>query len=68
MRNERSGDCTNLAKVSEGVTILEGEKAKEKWISMRNNWLVAHGYDKPETDDWNLTNPEVVAPKQHDAK
>jgi hypothetical protein len=56
------GTCD--AKIPEGLTFVEGRAARDKWIEMRNKWLVAHGYDPRGPDDWNPMEAPIAAPKQ----
>ncbi|MDO8539413.1 MAG: hypothetical protein Q7S40_03165 [Opitutaceae bacterium] len=47
-----------------GVTFLEGGAAKAKWHALRNEWLMAHGYEPVSADDWNPMKAAVAAPKR----
>lgn len=51
------------AKVPEGIAFLEGEPARSLWITKRDAWLVAHGYEPPGPEVGNPMESPVVAPK-----
>ena len=50
------------ATVPPGVILLEGQPALDKWNEVRNNWLIAHGYDPRPANDLNPMDDPVVAP------
>jgi hypothetical protein len=50
------------------IKFLEGQRAKEKWNEVRNQWLVAHGYDPRGPDDWDPRQAPVVAPRMSGTK
>jgi hypothetical protein len=47
----------------DGVIVLEGQEAMDKWNQVRNDWLAAHGYDPRPADDWDPMNDPAVAPR-----
>ena len=56
------------AEIPGGVKFLEGQEAKDQWTKMRNNWLVAHGYESQGPDVWNPMEIPVSAPRQVERK
>ena len=48
----------------EGVTFIEGPAARHKWHALRNEWLVAHGYDPVSEEDWDPMKAAVVPPRR----
>lgn len=47
--------------IPEGVTFLEGEAARDKWISVRNNWLTDHNLPAQDFPaDYNPHNAPVM--------
>lgn len=51
------------AKVSPGITLLEGNAARAKWHELRNRWLISHGYEPREANDLDTMKTPVVAPR-----
>ena len=47
-----------------GVTFLEGAAARGKWHELRNQWLVAPGYEPRGAEDWDPMQASVAAPKR----
>lgn len=58
----KPGTCQ--AKVPEGLTFLEGEAAKDRWIQTRNQWLIAHGYEPRLPTDSDPMQAPVAAPSK----
>jgi hypothetical protein len=46
-----------------GVNFVEGQQAIDKWNSVRNTWLSAHGYQQRPVGDFNPMDDPVVAPQ-----
>ena len=46
------------------VKFLEGQAARDKWHELRNQWLVAHGYEPRGPDDWDPMKAPVAAPRR----
>lgn len=51
-------------KVPEGITLVEGDDARQKWHVARNRWLVAHGYEARASDDLATMRTPVIAPQR----
>ena len=49
----------------DGVKFLEGAEARAKWHELRNQWLVAHGYEPRGAEDWDPMQAPVAAPRRH---
>lgn len=49
--------------VPSDVIFLEGQPAMDKWNQIRNDWLLAHGYDARPLDDFNPMDDPVIAPR-----
>jgi hypothetical protein len=52
------------AEVPAGIKFLEGQAAKAKWHEVRNQWLIAHGYEPRGPDDWDPMQAPVAAPRR----
>jgi hypothetical protein len=52
------------APVPKGVVFVEGQAAKDKWHQVRNEWLVAHGYDPLPPGTWDPWQNPVEAPRR----
>jgi hypothetical protein len=46
------------------VQFLEGQAAKDKWHEVRNQWLLAHGYEPRAPDDWDPMKAPVGPPRR----
>ena len=56
------------AEVPAGIKFLEGKDAKAKWHEVRNQWLIAHGYEPRGPNDWDPMQAPVAAPRHPVAK